>query len=89
MIETQVHVWGVCDLAKIKIDSAAKLPGVEKADWNRDTRLLTLKFDSTKITLDNILKNVAMAGFDNERYFADDYAYERLPDSCKYERKKE
>lgn len=89
IIETQVHVWGVCDLAKIKIDSAAKLPGVEKADWSPETRLLTLKFDSTKVTLDNILKNVAIAGFDNEMYFADDYAYEHLPDNCKYERREE
>lgn len=88
-VETQVHVWGVCDLAKQKIDSAAKLPGVVKADWNKETRLLTLKFDTTKISLDNILKSVAMAGFDNERYFADDYTYEKLPDNCKYERREE
>lgn len=88
-IETQVHVWGACDLAKTKIDSAAKLDGVEKADWNKDSRLLTLKFDTTKVSLDNILKSVAMAGFDNERYFADDYAYEQLPDNCKYERREE
>ncbi len=88
-VETQVHVWGVCDLAKQKIDSAAKLPGVVKADWNKETRLLTLKFDTTKTSLDNILKSIAMAGFDNERYFADDYAYEKLPDNCKYERREE
>lgn len=89
MMEAEVHVWGVCDIAKLKIDSAAKLNGVEEANWNRTTRLLTLKFDSTKVSLDNILKNVAIAGFDNERYFADDYAYEQLPDSCKYERRTE
>ncbi|GIV27198.1 MAG: hypothetical protein KatS3mg027_1012 [Bacteroidia bacterium] len=89
VVETQVHVWGVCDLSKSKIDSAAKLEGVVKADWDKETRLLTLEFDSTKVSLDNILKNVAMAGFDNERYFADDYAYEQLPDECKYERREE
>lgn len=87
VIETQVHVWGSCDIAKIKIDSAAKLDGVEKAEWNKETKLLTLKFDSTKVTLNQILENVAAAGFDNEKYFADDYAYEQLPDSCKYERR--
>lgn len=86
-VETQVHVWGVCDLAKQKIDSAAKLSGVVAAEWDKETRLLTLRFDTTKISLDNILKSVAMAGFDNERYFADDYAYEKLPDNCKYERR--
>lgn len=89
VVETQVHVWGICDLAKQKIDSAAKLDGVLKADWNKESRLLSLKYDSTKVSLDNILKNIAMAGFDNERYFADDYAYEKLPDSCKYERREE
>lgn len=89
VVETQVHVWGSCELAKKKIDSAAKIDGVQKADWNMESRLLTLKFDSTKVSLDNILKNIAMAGFDNERYFADDYAYEQLPDNCKYERREE
>ncbi|RME19545.1 MAG: copper chaperone [Bacteroidetes bacterium] len=89
VVETQVHVWGVCDIAKRKIDSAAKLNGVIHADWNVDSKLLTLKYDSTKITLDDILKNIAMSGFDNERYFADDYAYEQLPDNCKYERREE
>ncbi len=88
-VETQIHVWGVCDLAKQKIDSAAKLPGVVKAEWDEETRLLTLKFDTTKTSLDNILKSVAMAGFDNERYFADDYSYEKLPDNCKYERRED
>lgn len=89
VVETEVHVWGNCDIAKKKIDSAAKMEGVLKADWNKETRLLSLKFDSTKVSLDNILKNISMAGFDNERYFADDYAYEQLPDSCKYERREE
>ncbi|MCX8143781.1 MAG: ATPase [Bacteroidia bacterium] len=87
--EAQVHVWGSCELAKAKIDSAAKLDGVQIADWNMETKLLTLKYDSTKVTLDNILKNVSLAGFDNERYFGDDYEYEKLPDSCKYERRVE
>ncbi|MCX7728052.1 MAG: ATPase [Bacteroidia bacterium] len=87
VVETQVQVWGVCDIAKKKIDSAAKLDGVLSADWNMENKLLTLKYDSTKVSIDNILKNIAMAGFDNERYYADDYAYEQLPDSCKYERR--
>jgi len=87
--ETQVHVWGSCELAKTKIDSAAKLEGVQIADWNIETKLLTLKYDSTKVSLDNILKNVSLAGFDNEKYFGDDYAYEKLPDNCKYERREE
>lgn len=89
VVETQVQVYGVCDVAKKKIDSAAQLDGVIEANWNEESKLLTIKYDSTKVSLDNILKNVALAGFDNERYFADDYAYEQLPDSCKYERKDE
>jgi copper chaperone CopZ len=89
VVETQVHVWGSCDLAKTKIDSAAKLEGVTSADWNKETKLLTIKFDSTKVSLDNILKSVSMAGFDNERYYADDYAYQQLPLECQYERRSE
>lgn len=88
-VKTEVHVWGNCDIAKFKIDSAAKLKGVSYASWNKESRLLSLTFDSTEVSLDNILKSVAMAGFDNERYMADDYAYQQLPDSCQYERKDE
>lgn len=87
IVERQVHVWGNCSLAKTKIDSAAKLNGVEKAEWDQESKLLTLRYDSTRVSLDMILKSVSLTGFDNEMYFADDYSYEQLPDSCKYERR--
>ncbi|RYZ44467.1 MAG: DUF3347 domain-containing protein, partial [Sphingobacteriales bacterium] len=43
-------------------------------------------YNSEKISLDAILKNVALAGYDNESFLAPDEAYNKLPGCCKYER---
>jgi hypothetical protein len=48
---------------------------------------MTVVFDSTKITLDQIEQKVAAVGYDTEKYKGDDNAYARLPECCQYQRK--
>ena len=48
---------------------------------------MTVKFDTTKITLDGIQQLIAKSGYDNDGYYGDDYAYGKLQDCCQYERK--
>ena len=49
--------------------------------------MLTVEFDTVKISLDQIQKNVASVGYDNEKYKGDDKAYSELADCCQYDRK--
>lgn len=84
-----VKVWGNCNMCKKTIEEAADLKGVKNAEWNKDTKVLTVSYDTTKITLDDIQKKIAAAGYDTEKFKADDKAYDELHGCCKYDRKKE
>jgi copper chaperone CopZ len=80
-------VWGNCDMCKETIETSLKAEGISKADWNVDSKILTVSSNAAKITLDQIQKNVASVGYDNDKYKGDDKAYSELPDCCQYDRK--
>lgn len=81
-------VWGNCDLCKDRIEKAAKVDGVMKADWNKDTKILTLMYHPSMVSSDVVQKKIAAAGHDTEKYKADNKVYAKLPGCCQYERKK-
>lgn len=88
LLTQSFKVSGNCGMCEKTIEKAAIKQGASKADWNKDTKILTVQFNSTKYTADHILKGVAYAGYDNENYLAPDEAYNNLHDCCKYDRVK-
>ena len=80
-------VWGNCDMCKETIESSLKVEGITKADWNTESKIMTIAYDDKKITLDQIQKNIASVGYDNEKYKGDDIAYKGLTECCQYDRK--
>ena len=82
-----VKVYGNCDMCKNRIEKALKTEGVSKADWNVDTKVLTVTYDTHKTNLDDIQKKIAAAGHDTQNFAADQGTYDKLPECCKYERK--
>jgi copper chaperone CopZ len=80
-------VWGNCDKCKKTIETAASADGILEKEWNVESKLMTVKFDTTKINLNTIEQLIAKAGYDNDLYYGDDYAYGKLEDCCQYERK--
>lgn len=77
-------VEGNCNTCKSRIEKAAKIEGVSKAEWNKDTKMLTLVYMPAKVASDDVLKKIAAAGHDNEKFKANEKAYKSLPDCCKY-----
>lgn len=81
-----VKVRGNCDMCKEHIENAVNgMPGV-KGNWDLNTKLLTVSFPEDKTSIDKILKKVAEAGYDNEKYSADDAVYKSLASCCFYNR---
>lgn len=81
-----VKVRGNCEICKNKIETAIKeLPGVT-GDWNIETKELTVTYSEKETNIEKILRKVAEAGYDNEKYLADDDVYKKLPDCCLYDR---
>jgi len=83
-----IKVWGQCGMCKARIEKAAKVDGVTKAEWSDETKMLSLVYNPSKVTSDDIQKKIAAVGHDTEKFKADDKAYSKLPGCCKYDRKK-
>ena len=82
-----VHIYGNCDMCKSTIEKAGNLKKIAKVTWNKDTKMATLTYDAKKTNQDEILKRIALAGYDSEKFLAPDNAYTKLQSCCQYERK--
>ncbi|WP_294274510.1 TonB-dependent receptor [uncultured Chryseobacterium sp.] len=81
----QFRVQGKCEMCKARIESTAMKAGAKKAVYSIDSHILALETDIS-ISADDILKKVAEAGHDNEKFKASSAAYEALPACCHYDR---
>lgn len=77
-------VSGSCDMCKATIEKSAKVNGVSKAVWNKQTKVMTVTYDPSKVKLDDIQKKIAAVGYDTEKFKAGAKAYNALPGCCKY-----
>jgi hypothetical protein len=73
-------------MCETKIEKAAKAAGASYADWNKDTKVITVKYSSTSSNLAKIQKSIADAGYDNVGVKTTTEAYDKLHDCCKYDR---
>lgn len=80
-----ISVKGNCGECKDRIENAADVKGVKNAIWNEDTKILTVTYDSKKVSLEQIEKAVAKAGHSTPNQKADATSYKNLPACCKYE----
>lgn len=79
------EVSGVCDMCKSRIENGAiKLKGVKYAKWDIPSNNLSIIYNSKKIKLDSIKKNIAELGHDTDKYKARLEVYESLPVCCNY-----
>ncbi len=81
-----VKIYGNCDMCEKTIEKAGNLKKIAKVDWNVDTKMATLTYDSKKTNQDAILKRIALSGYDSDKFLAPDNAYSKLPGCCQYDR---
>jgi len=84
--ENEFFVKGNCESCKARIEKAAKSAGANSAEWSAEKQTVTLNFDSSKTSADQILKKIAEVGHDNENYKTTDDVYKQLPGCCLYDR---
>lgn len=83
-----LKIYGNCDLCKTNIEKAGNLKNRAHVDFNKETQMAVITYDATKTSADEILKRVALAGYDNEKYYAPDETYAKLGECCQYKRPK-
>ncbi len=82
-----VKVWGNCSMCKKTIETAAKSSGASEADWNTETKILSVSYNGEKTNLAKIEQAVAISGYDTKNFTAPDSAYNKLHSCCQYDRK--
>jgi len=87
--ELSLKVYGNCEMCKKTIEGSVKdTKGVNFAEWNEKTKMMSVYYDTTKTNKQEIEKQVAAAGYDTETEKGNDAAYSKLPECCQYDRKK-
>lgn len=81
---TSFKVRGVCEMCKNRIEKVLKIKGVENAEWDIDTKILSLTYNHSKISLDEVHTRLADAGHDTELKKSKEATYKALPDCCHY-----
>jgi len=84
---TNFKVWGNCNMCKETIEGSLKIDGISKVDWSPQTKEMIVSYDTAKISIDQIQKNITSVGYDTEKYKGDDIKYSKLPKCCQYKRK--
>ncbi len=82
-----IKVYGNCGMCKTTIEKAGTTKNVSKIEWNEETNMATVTYDTKKTTTDAILKKIALVGYDSDNFLAPDAVYAKLPGCCKYDRK--
>jgi periplasmic mercuric ion binding protein len=83
----KLEVLGNCGMCETRIENAANsVEGVTSADWNVETKLLTVSYDASATDENKIHLAIANAGHDTPLHKADDEVYNNLHTCCKYER---
>ena len=80
-------VYGNCGMCKSRIEKAAKsVKGVSTAEWNQETKMISLTFDDAKTDADKVQVAIAKVGHDTEKHKATEEVYSKLPGCCLYDR---
>lgn len=80
-------VYGNCGMCEKTIEGALKgVKGIDKADWNKETKMMEVVYHTNDISLDDIKKKIAEVGYDTEEHRASEKVYNNLPGCCQYER---
>jgi copper chaperone CopZ len=81
-----VKIYGNCGMCEKRIEKAGSINDIAIVDWNVDTKIATITYDSKKTNQDAILKSIALSGHDSDTFLAPNEAYSKLPSCCQYDR---
>lgn len=79
-------VYGNCEMCKERIEASFKKPDVLSANWNVNSKMVEIKYNKEKLTVDQLHKWVAAVGHDTEKAKATAKVYSNLPGCCQYDR---
>lgn len=80
-------VYGNCGMCKRTIEGSLNdQEGIYSSNWNKETKIMEVNYNSSLISLDEIKKKITAVGYDTEEQKATEETYKGLPGCCQYER---
>ena len=87
IVNKDIFVAGNCGMCQSRIEKTAKsIAGVVNAEWDKDNKMLTLKYDSSQTSIGEVSESIAKAGHDTKYSKAGEDVYNNLPGCCQYDR---
>lgn len=83
-----VKIYGNCGMCKTAIETAGTIKKVALVNWDKETKIASLSYDSISTNKNEILKRIALAGYDSDHFLSPDDTYSKLPKCCQYDRAK-
>ena len=84
--EDTLTTSAVCATCQANINKALQYKkGIQSVDVSLNDQTITVKYNPTKITIDEIKASISMAGYDADDVKADPEAYKNLPACCRSE----
>lgn len=81
-ITKTILVKGECGECKENIEAALDLPGVSFAEWNEETKMLTVRFNDKKISENDIHSTISNLGYATDRLEANKTSQSKLSKCC-------
>ncbi|MBN1301007.1 MAG: hypothetical protein JW995_07300 [Melioribacteraceae bacterium] len=81
--ETNIKVFGNCNMCQERIEGALDIEEVKFAKWDKKSKNLKIAY-SDAISLDSLKQRIAAVGHDTEDVTAPDSVYAKLPMCCMF-----
>lgn len=81
-----LKIYGNCGMCKTTIEKAGNNGNISKVIWDKETKIANISYNSKETNLNEILKRIALSGYDNEKFLAPNEVYAKLPECCQYKR---
>lgn len=82
-ITKKITVKGECEMCKDKIETALDLPGISFAEWDKETKVLTVRYNDKKVSEDLIHQTISTLGYATDKMTADKANQAKLANCCK------
>ena len=81
-ITTEIKVYGNCEMCKENIETAMDRPGISFAEWDIESKVLTVRYNDSKITEDEIHTIISEIGYSTDKVEANKEAQSKLSKCC-------
>lgn len=81
-----VKIYGNCGMCKSTIEKAGNMKNQANVNWDKGTKMATISYDSLNTSKEEILKRIALEGYDSDIFLAPNDTYSNLAGCCQYDR---